>query len=202
MRLSLTVCGILLAIFVIFSDQAVAQRLEAAAYRSPEGIHFVSYSTLWNEQKLKELYESLLKCEHGEELSTLKQVILDPGPSEGKSGSRVGSYNADTQVIRLFEVDTTPVVRTLIHEYGHHFTYYWLQKRKVLLLDNLQSLQPGPRLDSLVAFLFDGQAVLFLMYINGILARLWLRIMYCCSAWGESVILQVGEYCEYAASRK
>ncbi|WP_240417400.1 stalk domain-containing protein [Paenibacillus periandrae] len=130
MRLSLTVCGILLAIFVIFSDQAVAQRLEAAAYKSPEGIQFVSYSTLWNEQKLKELYESLLKCEHGEELAALKQVILDPGPSEGKSGSRVGSYNADTQVIRLFEVDAIPVVRTLTHEYGHHFTYYWLQKKE------------------------------------------------------------------------
>ncbi|SFL49226.1 Copper amine oxidase N-terminal domain-containing protein [Paenibacillus sp. 1_12] len=130
MRLSLTVCSILLAIFVIFSEEAFAQKQEAAAYTSAEGIRFVSYSSLWNEQKLKELYDSLLKCDHGEELSALKQVILDPAPSEGKSGSRVGNYNADTQVIRLFEVESTPVIRTLIHEYGHHFTYYWLRKKE------------------------------------------------------------------------
>jgi hypothetical protein len=130
MRIGITACGILLLFCLIFTGAAYAQEAELSSYKSPEGINFVSNSTVWNEQKLKGLYEILLRCGHGEELSRLKQVILSPEKSKGKSGSRVGNYDADTQTIRLFEVESIPVERTLIHEYGHHFTYYWLQKKE------------------------------------------------------------------------
>jgi hypothetical protein len=132
MRIRLTVFSLLLAICIILSGAAYAQTNDPVVYTSPEGIQFQSYSELWNEQKLKELYETLLKCDHGEELLSLKQVILYPDKSTGKSGSRVGNYSVETKTIKLYEVDTTPAARTLIHEYGHHFTYYWLQKKEGL----------------------------------------------------------------------
>ncbi|NHN28535.1 copper amine oxidase N-terminal domain-containing protein [Paenibacillus agricola] len=131
MRIRLTAYSLLLTMCIIFSGAAYAQESsESVTYTSPEGIQFISYSEVWNEPKLKELYAALLQCEHGEELSVLKKVILYSEKSIGKSGSRVGSYNVETQTIKLYEVESTPVIRTLIHEYGHHFTYYWLQKKE------------------------------------------------------------------------
>jgi hypothetical protein len=109
----------------VWADQ---QRAESV-YTSPEGISFISYSKKWDGAKLETLYRMLLNCGHGEEFGLLKQVILDPKNSTGESGYRVGSYDYNERTIRLYEVDTMPVERTMIHEYGHHFTYYWLKKK-------------------------------------------------------------------------
>jgi hypothetical protein len=153
MRIRLTAYSILLVMCMIFSGAAYAHDTnESVLYTSPEGIQFISYSPVWNEQKLKELYEVLLRCEHGEELALLKQVILYTEKSTGKSGSRVGSYNVESQTIKLFEVDSIPVVRTLIHEYGHHFTYYWLQKKEGLKLERLTESSSWARLRQLEGF--------------------------------------------------
>ncbi|PZE22589.1 hypothetical protein [Paenibacillus xerothermodurans] len=102
----------------------------AAEFISPEGIRFLSYSSLWDQQKLQQLYEILLGCEHGEEFGQLERVVLFPQKSTGESGLRAGHYDEATKTIRLFEVDTLPVERTLVHEYGHHFTYYWLKQKE------------------------------------------------------------------------
>ena len=45
-------------------------------YISPEEIHFVSWSKAWDEAKLRELYEELLRNRHGEELNTLERVTV------------------------------------------------------------------------------------------------------------------------------
>ncbi|GAA4857147.1 hypothetical protein GCM10023310_40340 [Paenibacillus vulneris] len=120
-----------LGLCMAYSCIILAQDKEPAfTYISPEGIRFQSYSTKWDLDKLKGLYEMLLHCEHGEELAELKQVALYPDRSVGKSGYRVGYYNIKNKSIDLYEVDALPIERTLIHEYGHHFTYYWLQKKE------------------------------------------------------------------------
>ncbi|WP_218090563.1 hypothetical protein [Paenibacillus solanacearum] len=106
------------------------QRTIERMFTSPEGIQFISYSPMWDETRLRALYRILLNCRHGEELAQLKRVILDPLKSTGQSGFRVGNYNNKEKTIRLFEVDKVPVDATLIHEYGHHFTYYWLKKKE------------------------------------------------------------------------
>ncbi|NOU95305.1 hypothetical protein GC093_19040 [Paenibacillus sp. LMG 31456] len=122
--------GFLLFICLYASLPVHAEEDKAAVFVSPEGIRFSSYSQHWNAEKLQGLYEMLLKCAHGEELAELKEVILNPKSSTGKSGFRVGNYNVKTQTIQLYEVDSSEVNRTLIHEYGHHFTFYWLQKKE------------------------------------------------------------------------
>ncbi|MFD0680380.1 MULTISPECIES: hypothetical protein [unclassified Paenibacillus] len=122
---------LLLFISLNVSFPVYAEDGKTAVFVSPEGIQFSSYSKLWNEAKLKGLYEMLLRCGHGEEFSELKEVVLNSKSSTGKSGFRVGNYNSKTQIIQLYEVDSLQQVeRTLIHEYGHHFTYYWLQKKE------------------------------------------------------------------------
>lgn len=121
-----TLMGWLMYSINVHAEGAVA----AATFISPEGIEFESYSTMWGEHKLKELYQKLLACGHGEELNDLKKVILLPEKSTGKSGSRVGHYDLNTRTIRIFEVESVPVERILVHEYGHHFTYYWLHQKE------------------------------------------------------------------------
>ncbi|TVY06720.1 hypothetical protein [Paenibacillus cremeus] len=106
------------------------ERKIESAYNSPEGISFTSYSKKWDEAKLEGLYQMLLNCGHGEELQSLKKVVLDPERSTGKSGARVGGYNENESAIRIYEADVIPVERILVHEYGHHFTYYWLKKKE------------------------------------------------------------------------
>ncbi|CAG7621992.1 hypothetical protein ACFQI7_05235 [Paenibacillus allorhizosphaerae] len=109
---------------------AEEKRTVESTFTSSEGIQFISYSSKWDEVRLKALYRVLLNCKHGEELAQLKKVILDPLKSTGQSGYRVGNYNNKDKTIRLYEVDKMPVEATLIHEYGHHFTYYWLKKKE------------------------------------------------------------------------
>ncbi|TDF96590.1 hypothetical protein [Paenibacillus piri] len=124
--------GLLCILCMFVSVQAHAEEGQSVSYTSPEGIQFVSHSPLWNEQKLEGLYRVLLKCEHGEEFAMLKQVILNPDSVKGRSGYKVGNYDESSRTIRLFEVDSLPVERTLIHEYGHHFSYYWLRNKEGL----------------------------------------------------------------------
>ncbi|WP_028549367.1 stalk domain-containing protein [Paenibacillus sp. UNC451MF] len=125
------VIGLWISVCFAFSFMIYAQDNEpAATYISPEGIRFQSYSSKWGPDKLRGLYEILLQCEHGEELNQLKQVTLYPDKSIGKSGYRVGYYSIKNKSIDLYEVDSVPIERTFIHEYGHHFTYYWLHKKE------------------------------------------------------------------------
>jgi hypothetical protein len=105
-----------------------AEESTASQFRSPEGIQFTSYSAEWDESRLKGLYEVLLRCEHGKELAMLQRVVLHPERSKGRSGHKVGLYKYQEREIHLYEVNAVPVERILIHEYGHHFTFYWLHK--------------------------------------------------------------------------
>lgn len=91
---------------------------------SKEGIKFISYSKKWNEQKLKELNEELLKNTHGEEIHKLKKVIIYPQEEEGFTGS----YNKKTKEIKLYNGNKeNPIYlsQTLSHEYGHHIQHMY-----------------------------------------------------------------------------
>ncbi|MFE5319764.1 stalk domain-containing protein [Paenibacillus sp. NPDC056579] len=137
---------------LLWSSLSKAVDREPSVYVSPEGIRFVSYSTEWKEDRLSRLYNLLTSCEHGEELNKLKQVLLYPERSIGKSGFRVGHYDAETATIRLYEVDATPVERTFIHEYGHHFTYYWLHRTEGIYPDDIKPASAWAELRQLDGF--------------------------------------------------
>ncbi|MBO9596537.1 MAG: hypothetical protein J7559_01760 [Cohnella sp.] len=122
-----------------------------ATYLSPERIQFVSYSKSWNQAKLKSLYAELMRNLHGEELAYLGKVVLSPEQKEEEAGvaSMAYSWSEDdmsdivmdkgTEIV-LYDADRLKTVEslssTLSHEYGHHFTHYWLIKKESKLPSN------------------------------------------------------------------
>jgi hypothetical protein len=126
------------------SVEAAASR-PTATYVSPERIQFVSYSKQWNQQKLKALYAELMKNMHGEELGYLGKVVLSNEDNEEELGVANMGYSwteddmSDIEMDELTEIvlygadeNTTveSMATTLSHEYGHHFTYYWLIRKE------------------------------------------------------------------------
>ena len=142
----------LLAVFTLAAYGPAYAVGESAIYTAPDGFKVISYSRQWADaQKLKEVYNELLRNVHGEELKLLRRINIYPGSDpqgmaaagrwygewimkDGKpslSGNRyIDLYNGD-------EFTTVPsVARTLAHEYGHHFTYYYFFKRENKLWEN------------------------------------------------------------------
>ncbi|MBO9129253.1 hypothetical protein [Bacillus sp. 165] len=97
-----------------------------AEYQSPEGIRFVSDSQTWTEEALEELYQELLRNEHGKELQTLREVRIKGAANNGINGE----YNPLSHVITLYNGDERSTVESmrsvLSHEYGHHFAFYYI----------------------------------------------------------------------------
>ncbi|MFZ3171903.1 MAG: S-layer homology domain-containing protein [Carboxydocellales bacterium] len=120
-----------------------------AAYTGPKGITIKSYSGQWEqEEKLKRLYDELLANYHGVEIDYLSTVNIFPdyvyGPGVGGlyhgsfynlTGSEERGYNKGRS-IDLAAGDQNSTIdlmaKTLAHEYGHHFTMYylWLKEGK------------------------------------------------------------------------
>ncbi|BBI30913.1 hypothetical protein [Cohnella abietis] len=129
--------------WVPIADAAAAKPV--ATYLSPERIQFISYSKSWNQTKLKSLYADLMRNLHGEELAYLGKVVLSPKKKEGEAGvaNMAYSWSEDdmsdivmdkgTEIV-LYDADSLKTVEslsaTLSHEYGHHFTHYWLIKKE------------------------------------------------------------------------
>lgn len=122
-----------------------------ATYISPESISFISYSKSWDQAKLKALYKELMKNLHGEELAYLGKVILSAENKEGELGVASMNYQwtEDDQSditmekgteITLYNANSYTTVEsmssTLSHEYGHHFTHYWIIKKEHKLPSN------------------------------------------------------------------
>lgn len=116
-----------------------------AKYVSPERIEFVSYSKSWDQKKLQALYKELLKNMHGEELGYLGKIVLSNESSDEELGVANMSYSwTEDDMSDLYMDEPTEIVlygaddyttvesmsTTLSHEYGHHFTYYWLIKKE------------------------------------------------------------------------
>lgn len=123
---------------------------DAAMYRSPEGIRFRSQSESWDEEKLEALYQELLLNQHGEELYTLAEVIVHPEPEDyilashqdSAKGYRltlnypalpkqsIFTFYRSSGVINLYDGDARDTIgemaESLSHEYGHHFTNYYM----------------------------------------------------------------------------
>lgn len=110
-------------------------------YTGSSGLVIESYSYKWEtDSELKSIETELLRNKHGEELDYLGKVILLPGFNAGQNtlGQYVASYttfsNGDIQldgnrVIYLFGMDQhelSDIASTISHEYGHHFTFYYL----------------------------------------------------------------------------
>lgn len=118
------------------------------SYTSPEGIQFLSQSSAWDEEKLRQLYQELLLNKHGEELHTLSHVLVYPQDDEYAAATHQNrvqtnsfslnspalpedlsfTFNRISGVITLYGGDRCDTVESmassLSHEYGHHYTFY------------------------------------------------------------------------------
>lgn len=119
-------------------------------FTAPEGFTIESYSKAWNAQKLEQLYDELMSNQHGQEIEYLKSVILSPATDGNILGYHWNEEETDTLYfylpaaerkisftmqneisnITLLNCDkyTTieSVAMTLSHEYGHHYTIYYM----------------------------------------------------------------------------
>lgn len=111
---------------------------------------FISYSKEWDEKKLEALCEELLKNTHGREIDYLEQVIVRGEKDEEAIGTQqekdktlqipihiqgtlpgdlVLETTNEVSCIVLYDGDNRTTVesmaRTLSHEYGHHFTFFY-----------------------------------------------------------------------------
>jgi len=143
------ILALVLAVTVMGGEGAdpagAASAAAYATYVSPEKIAFVSYSRSWNQAKLKALYVDLLRNLHGEELAYLGKVVLSAEDKEGEAGVAHIKYSwtkddgsdivmeKGTEIVLYGANRLTTVAElsaTLSHEYGHHFTHYWLIKKE------------------------------------------------------------------------
>lgn len=109
-------------------------------YTSTEGLDIISYSQKWNTQeKLAQVYDELMNNFHSKELNYLDVIYLYPDSPDGANGyyyeaatiSNEGKYvYGNDAYIEIFNADDysdiSQMAGVLAHEYGHHFTYFYL----------------------------------------------------------------------------
>lgn len=109
-------------------------------YEGEIGIKIISFSKNWaSVEKLKTIYEELLENFHGEEIFYLSTIYIYPDSPDGVAGRYYEDYEIDnkgkyiykkSRSIEIFNgnqyTDISQFARVLSHEYGHHFTLYYL----------------------------------------------------------------------------
>ncbi|NLO97126.1 MAG: cell wall-binding repeat-containing protein [Peptococcaceae bacterium] len=110
------------------------------SYKGSNGVTINSYSKAYNTtEKLIEVYNEFCKNTFGEELAYLSRIDLFPDFREGKNimGRWYGQWvNGKLDKNRYIEIygcdslDLMDISLILAHEYGHHFTYYWINKKE------------------------------------------------------------------------
>jgi len=116
-----------------------------AIYKGASGVTIVSFSEKWASQyDLRKVHDELLENGHGKEMGYLSYVYLYPDAPEGVASLYHASYSKvqgrliyhSNRYIELFNcnqrANIDEIARDLAHEYGHHFTYYYLIEKKQL----------------------------------------------------------------------
>ncbi|MFZ7131413.1 MAG: hypothetical protein ACOWWR_03560 [Eubacteriales bacterium] len=139
------VCFILI-LCCIASPKVKGQEVLYDQFKTDLGITINSYTENWTGEKLVQVYNELLENAHGNEIKYLKEINLYKDNPSG--GNEEGVYNGvykkisilgKTKVvltkdcsINLYNLSDKKTVddfaKTLSHEYGHHFTLFYLIK--------------------------------------------------------------------------
>lgn len=135
--------------FFIHDTQARENKNEVVQkYTGNNGVTIISYSKNWStKDKLEEVYTELISNFHSAEMNYLKKIYIYPDSKDGVSGYYYNKYSIDNQgrhrmeknrYIEIFNGDkyTTidEIARTLSHEYGHHFTMYYVLTKENLVM--------------------------------------------------------------------
>lgn len=124
-----------------------------ATYTGPNGIRIVSYHPAWtNQARLKFVWDELMRNTHFEEIKALTAVEIWPGQYNSNYRQSItfqGQRKNITGKI-LFYPDADkdePLERylahTLAHEYGHHFTLYYLRTKENASLNDSSWVKTG-----------------------------------------------------------
>lgn len=160
------ICVLLLSYDLQVSSQARENYGEPIViYEGDIGLSIISFSQNWStREQLKEVYEELLKNRHGAEIRYLSNIYIYPdSPYKFDSfyysnyeKNNENEYVYENSYIELFNADKLSdiqdIARMLSHEYGHHFSFYYLITNEQLTRDdfinskyadirNLKSLQ-------------------------------------------------------------
>ena len=137
---------IIIILFFVFTSIIPAEDLIYDVYQGPIGIEIKSYSSNWTGDKLKEIYDELLNNTYGEEIEYLSTINLYPNNPFGgeEEGLYHGAYfsnifsnknnykmkkNREIDLFNMKEKERIEeIAKTLSHEYGHHFTLYYILK--------------------------------------------------------------------------
>lgn len=145
------ICIIILMVIKIDAKEITVLNGEPlASYVGENGLKIISYSHSWNsEEKLMSIYNELIKNTHGNEMKALSTIyIYRSAPSNYPKGF-ASFYHEDYHVntnhqfvygnksyIEIFNADQytdiSQLARILAHEYGHHFTFYYLMTKENL----------------------------------------------------------------------
>lgn len=120
-----------------------------SVYKTPEGLTITSYSKNWNTtSKLSRVREELLSNFHSEEISYLKNIYIYPDSPDGVLAYTHFDIGRDIRgnyiykpntYIEIFDGNQYKDIRELAwvlsHEYGHHFTSYYLVKKENKFFD-------------------------------------------------------------------
>ncbi len=136
----------LMIVFLFAAVPSAMAYTQVAKYTSPKGIEIISYSKEWKTQdKLKTIYNELLKNTYGKEIYLLSDIYIYPAGAlqgENYAGHWFGSWEVKNgkyqlisgRYINLYHgdevTDAKGFARVLAHEYGHHFTYYYYLKQE------------------------------------------------------------------------
>jgi|GEM_PF-3497272 Copper amine oxidase N-terminal domain. len=135
----LKVIALAIGVFLISTYSShVGVAAGTVSYTSPEGIIFSSSAPGWSKSDLADLYQNFItNNQHGEELKTLNRITVVAGNGcpipEGIDTGISGCYASNGEIILNYGEtwhDGTELNLTLSHEYGHHFSYYWLHDEK------------------------------------------------------------------------
>lgn len=113
-------------------------------YVGENGIRIVSYSQEWNSlSELQSVYDELMSNAHGNEVVLFDAVYIFPEKRDVAALYYDGYNYVNDQYVYLPEryieiyngdslTEIEDIARTLAHEYGHHFMFYYLMVKEQL----------------------------------------------------------------------
>jgi hypothetical protein len=131
-------------LILLMSTTALASGEYVDKYEAPDGIEVISHTSQWQGNDLIAIYQELMSNAHGKEISHLDSIQLHGGESPNGEEEGLYSYTLKKRdllshssvslqkgsVIHLYNMDqkktVEEVARVLSHEYGHHFTLFYL----------------------------------------------------------------------------
>lgn len=184
------ICTIIFIVILLKKDVSANTLKEYAEYKK-DNITITSYSKLWDEKKLKELYKELMRNFHENEIKYLSNIYLYDGAKYGVNAHYYDDVYIENNkykigknaYIELYNADRYNTVgkmaHTLSHEYGHHFATYYLLKKEGIYGDltkskyaNIRNLK-GP----LSSFLPDDDDYLYHWDISEVMADDYVQLL-------------------------